>query len=76
MKTEVKKLEKCQVQLTVSIEAEEAATIIKNVEKTFVREVKIPGFRPGKVPLEMVRKHFAGGIKEESVRMMYSKEYD
>ena len=73
MKTEVKKLEKCQVQLTVSIEAEEAATIIKNVEKTFVREVKIPGFRPGKVPLEMVRKHFAGGIKEESVRMMYSK---
>ena len=73
MKTEVKKLEKCQVQLTVSIEAEEAATIIKNVEKTFVREVKIPGFRPGKVPLEMVRKHFASGIKEESVRMMYSK---
>ena len=73
MKTEVKKLEKCQVQLTVSIEAEEAATIIKNVEKTFVREVKVPGFRPGKVPLEMVRKHFAGGIKEESVRMMYSK---
>ena len=73
MKTEVKKLEKCQVQLTVSIEAEEAATIIKNVEKTFVREVKVPGFRPGKVPLEMVRKQFAGGIKEESVRMMYSK---
>ena len=73
MKTEVKKLEKCQVQLTVSIEAEEAAAIIKNVEKTFVREVKVPGFRPGKVPLEMVRKHFAGGIKEESVRMMYSK---
>ena len=73
MKTEVKKLEKCQVQLTVSIEAEEAATIIKNVEKTFVREVKVPGFRPGKIPLEMVRKHFAGGIKEESVRMMYSK---
>ena len=73
MKTEVKKLEKCQVQLTVSIEPEEAATIIMNVEKTFVREVKVPGFRPGKVPLEMVRKHFAGGIKEESVRMMYSK---
>ena len=73
MKTEVKKLEKCQVQLTVSIEAEEASAIIKDVEKTFVREVKVPGFRPGKVPVEMVRKQFAGGIKEESVRSMYSR---
>ncbi len=68
MKTESKKLDKCQVQLTVTLSATEAKAIVKDVERAFMREAKLPGFRPGKVPLELVRKEFATGLKQECER--------
>ncbi len=71
MKTETKKLDKCQVQLTVKLDADEMKKIVKDVERAFVREAKLPGFRPGKVPIEMIRKEFANGLAEETKRMMY-----
>lgn len=73
MKTEVKKLEKCQVQLNVTLDADEMKAIVKDVEKAFVREAKLPGFRPGKIPVELIRKEFANGLKQETERMMYQR---
>ncbi|MGN0855652.1 MAG: trigger factor [Kiritimatiellia bacterium] len=73
MKTETKKLEKCQVALTVVLDAEEMKAIVKDVEKAFVREAQLPGFRKGKVPLDLVRKEFAQGLKQEIERMMFQK---
>ncbi|MBE6381699.1 MAG: trigger factor [Lentisphaerae bacterium] len=73
MKTESKGMEKCQVELTVTLDAEEAQKIIKDVEKAFVREVQIPGFRRGKVPLALVRKEFADGIENEVKRTVFQR---
>ena len=73
MKTASKKLDKCQVELTVTIDADEMKAIVKDVEKAFVREAKLPGFRPGKVPLELIRKEFAQGLKQETERAMFQK---
>ena len=68
MKTESKKLDKCQVELTVTLDAEEMKAIVKDVERAFVREARLPGFRPGKVPVELIRKEFAQGLKQETER--------
>ncbi len=73
MKTKAKKLDKCQVELKVEIDAEAMKAIVKDVEKAFVKEAKIPGFRPGKVPLDIIRKEFAQGLKQETERMMFQK---
>ena len=73
MKTDTKKLDKCQVELNVTLDAEEMKAIVKEVEKAFVREAKLPGFRPGKVPLELIRKEFAQGLKQETERAMFQK---
>ena len=75
MKTEVKKLEKCQVQLTVKLDADEMKAIVKDVEKAFVREARLPGFRPGKAPIEILRKQFAAQIKQEVERSMFQRYY-
>ena len=75
MKTSTKSLDKCQVKLTVKLDAEEIKTIVKDVEKAFVREAQIPGFRKGKVPMEVIRKEFAGQIKNEVQRSMFQKNY-
>jgi len=75
MKTESKKPDKCQVKLTVKLEAEEVKTCVKEVEKAFVREVRLPGFRPGKAPIELIRKDFASQLKEETTRALLRKYY-
>ena len=73
MKTTNKKLGKCQVELTVTLDADETKAIVKDVEKAFVREAKLPGFRPGKVPIELIRKEFAQGLKQETDRAIFQR---
>ena len=75
MKTEKKSLDKCQVQLTVTIDAEEAKKTVKEVERRFVREARIPGFRPGKAPIELLRKQFAEEMRQEMERTMLREYY-
>ena len=75
MKTSTKNEYKCQVELKVELDAEEIKSVVKDVERAFVREVRLPGFRPGKVPVELIRKQFAEGLKQETERAMIRKHY-
>ncbi len=75
MKTETKKQDKCQVKLTVNVDADEMKAVVKDVEKVFLREAQLPGFRKGKVPIEVIRKQFAQGLKEETQRALFQKNY-
>ncbi len=76
MKTNTKKLDKCQVELTVTLDADEMKAVVKEVEKAFMREARLPGFRPGKVPIDVIRKQFADGLKQETERTMIRKHYN
>lgn len=75
MKTSSKAQDKCLVKISVTLDADEMKAIVKDVEKVFVREAQIPGFRKGKVPLALVRKEFASGLKQEIEREMFQKHY-
>ena len=76
MKTNSKSLDKCQVKLTVTLTAEEVLASVKETEKAFMREAQLPGFRKGKVPLEVIRKQFANGLKQETERTLFQKNYE
>ena len=75
MKTSAKNEYKCQVELKVELNADEMKEIVKDVERAFVREARLPGFRPGKVPIEIIRKQFADGLKQETEHTMIRKHY-
>lgn len=75
MKTAKKSLENCQVEIKVELDAAEIVGIIKDVEKAFMREAQLPGFRKGKIPLQIIRKEFANGLKQEIERAMFQKKY-
>lgn len=75
MKTSIKNLDKCQVKLTVELDAGEVAAVTKEVEKAFLREAQLPGFRKGKVPIELIRKEFKTGLENEIRRMMFQRHY-
>jgi trigger factor len=75
MKTNTKNLDKCQVELTVEIAADEIKAIVKEVEKSFMREAALPGFRKGKVPVEIIRREFTDSLKQEVERTMFQRNY-
>ena len=67
----------CVISLTVKADAEEIKDEAKKVLNEFVREAQIPGFRKGKVPVELIRKNFAAELKRETegacFRALYPK---
>ena len=70
----------CVISLTVTADAEEIKGEVKKVLNEFVREAQIPGFRKGKVPVELIRKNFANELKRETegacFRAFYPKAVD
>ena len=56
----------CVISLTVTADAEEIKGEAKKVLNEFIREAQIPGFRKGKVPVELIRKNFANELKRET----------
>ena len=55
MKTEIKDLEKSQKEITVEISVEEMEEYVKEATDNISKEMKLDGFRPGKVPAEIVK---------------------
>lgn len=58
LKTTVNELEGDQVELTVEVPAEEVKAQVNKAIKKLSRDVKMPGFRPGKVPRPVLISHF------------------
>ena len=75
MTTESKKMDKCRVQITATLDADEAKACVKEVEKQFMREARIPGFRQGKAPIELIRKDFSEQLKNEINREAFNKHH-
>ncbi|MEK7606717.1 MAG: trigger factor [Patescibacteria group bacterium] len=77
MKTDIKKLPKGLVEITFEISPEEMAPYLERAAVRVSERVKIPGFRPGKAPLNVVISN-AGEMAvweeaaEEAVRKTYS----
>jgi len=63
--TEVKELAPTRKSVSVSFSAAEVAAEEAKLVKDFQRQAKIPGFRPGKAPEQMVRSRYAKELKEE-----------
>lgn len=57
MKHTLKKLSDTSVQTTVELDKTDLATAKQAAVRRLARDVKVPGFRKGKVPLEVAEKH-------------------
>ncbi|EDY85819.1 trigger factor [gamma proteobacterium HTCC5015] len=53
--------------LTVEVPAETVAQALENQYQQIARSAKIPGFRPGKVPMSVVKKRYAGEARQDVV---------
>ncbi|MGE4550895.1 MAG: trigger factor, partial [Opitutales bacterium] len=65
MKVEIQDTSDTRKVATVSFAPDEVATEEEKVLRLFAKHAKIPGFRPGKAPDQVIRTRFADKIKEE-----------
>jgi trigger factor len=61
--------------IEVEIPAEIVAASVKEVTADFVRQAQLPGFRPGKTPPSVVRRHFAKEIQKELIDRMLPRQF-
>lgn len=61
MKTSVEALEGNKVKLTVEVDEQEFESAVDAAFKKIAREVRIPGFRPGKAPRRVLESHIGAG---------------
>lgn len=68
MNVTVESLAPCKKLLRVEVDAAAVDATYKTVTSEFQRRVNLPGFRPGKAPLDRVSKLFASDIQKEVQR--------
>lgn len=66
----IKRLKDSDIELTADLNKEDLLLFVAEAEKRLANELKIEGFRPGKVPKEMIRKKVGEQtIKEEALNL-------
>lgn len=66
----------CQRLISVEITPERFKGERSRVLKEMVKEIALPGFRKGKVPVDIVEKRFAGEIRAEAIRSILPLAYE
>lgn len=72
MKCEVEEIDACNRKLKIEIPLSDYQSKLKAYYQKLGREVKVPGFRPGKVPASIMEKRFGPEVKQEVLTQMVS----
>ena len=75
MKTDVQDINPTRKTIAVTVTSEEITEQEAKLIKDFQRQAKIPGFRPGKAPENMVRSRFAKDIQQELKQRIISQAH-
>jgi trigger factor len=71
----VENLGKLERRVTISLPKEAVQKEIDSRIKQLAKNVKMPGFRPGKVPLKMVAQQYAGQVEAEVLSDKVGREF-
>jgi len=75
VKTDVQDINPTRKTIAVTVTSEEITKQEAKLIKDFQRQAKIPGFRPGKAPENMVRSRFAKDIQQELKQRVISQAH-
>lgn len=62
MTVSIEKLDKVKAELTITVSAEKFDEALKRAYKDMAPKMKVPGFRPGKVPMNVVEKMYGSEV--------------
>jgi trigger factor len=68
VKVTTEELERCEVLMTVEVEPNQEQDLLKKAAQRIARQIRIPGFRPGKAPYNVVVRRFGlEAIQQEAL---------
>lgn len=76
MKIEVKKLDGTNREIIVEVAGEVVKNKFEEVFKKIGQEAKVPGFRPGHAPRDMLEKHYAQAVHEQVLKELVPDVYN
>ena len=85
MKVVINEMERCKRRLEVEIPEERVATEMNRAFEDYARHARLPGFRKGHVPMDVVRRRFGKEVRddvvgrlvrEETLRILEEKQID
>jgi len=76
MKTEVKKLDGTTREVSVEVDGEIVKNKFEDVFKKISQEAKVPGFRPGHAPRDILEKHYASSAHEQVIKELVPDVYN
>ncbi|MDD4899291.1 MAG: trigger factor [Candidatus Omnitrophica bacterium] len=74
-KSEVKKIDATKREITVEVSGEVVKNKFEEAFKKISETAKVPGFRPGHAPRDMIEKNFAHHVNEEVLRGLIPDVY-
>ena len=75
MKTVIEEINPVKKKLTIEVEAESVANELDKAIKDIGKKAKIPGFRPGKAPKNVVQLHYGEEVRSEVINRLISDSY-
>lgn len=75
MQVSVETTSKLERRLTVGVPADTVDTQVDERLKQAVKNVRLPGFRPGKIPLKVMRQRFGSGVRQEVLGEVMSRSF-
>ena len=76
MKTEVKKLDSTKREINVTVSGELVKNKFEDVFAEVAKESKVPGFRPGKAPRDVLEKHYAASVHDQVLKELVPDVYN
>ena len=76
MKTAVKKLDSGKHEISIEIGGEVVKNKFDEVFKAIAKEAKVPGFRPGNAPRDILEKNFSAAAHEQVLKELIPDLYN
>lgn len=76
MKTEVKKLDGTKCEINIAVTGEQVKNKFEEVFAQIAKEAKVPGFRPGKAPRDVLEKHYSAAVHEQVLKELVPDVYN
>ncbi len=75
MKSEVKKIDGTKREINIEVSGDIVKNKFEDVFKKIGQEAKVPGFRPGHAPRDILEKHYASNIHEQVLKELIPDVY-
>ena len=75
MTAEIVEVNSCKKNLAVELPATDLEQEINKIAREYARTAKVPGFRPGKVPLSIIRQRYGNDLRQEATQKIIERSW-